>query len=46
MSAFATLIKLAKKGSIDKIAQLIEQENLNVNEIDPKSGKSLIHIAI
>ena len=46
MNTFGTLIKLAKKGSIDKISQLIDETNFNINELDAKSGKGLIHFAI
>ena len=46
MSTFVTLIRLVKKGSIDKISQTMEETNFNINEIDPKSGKGLIHFAI
>ena len=46
MNKFSTLVKLAKKGDVTKIEEIIEQGNANINEVDHKSKQGLIHIAI
>lgn len=46
MSKLPTLIKLLKKGEYDKLREALHSENINVNELDPKTGKSLLHMAI
>lgn len=46
MSKFSNLIKLAKKGDIERIIELLDEGKANINEIDPKSGRGLLHIAI
>ena len=46
MSRFPALIKLAKKGDTDKLVETLEQEKININQIDHKSGQGLLHIAI
>ncbi len=46
MSKFSNLIKLAKKGDIKKLGEQIEEGMNNINEIDTKSGRGLLHIAI
>lgn len=42
----AALVKLVKKGDCNKLREVIHSENVNVNEIDAKSGKALLHMAI
>lgn len=46
MSKFSNLIKLAKKGDIKKLGEQIEEGMNNINDIDTKSGRGLLHIAI
>lgn len=46
MSKFSNLIKLAKKGETERIVELLDEGKATVNEIDPKSGRGLLHIAI
>ena len=46
MSTFNSLIKYIKKGDVAKVGSIIESESVNVNQIDPKSGKGLLHLAI
>ena len=46
MSTFNSLIKCIKKGDAAKVRSIIESESVNVNQIDPKSGKGLLHFAI
>jgi ankyrin repeat protein len=46
MSKFGAVLKAAKKGDVEKMVQLMEEEKININEIDAKSGQGLIHIAI
>lgn len=44
--SFTFLIKLAKKGETHKLADALADTNININEVDPKTGRALIHIAI
>ena len=46
MSTFNTLIKWVKKGDTDRVRAILEGENVNLNQTDPKSGKGLLHLAI
>jgi ankyrin repeat protein len=46
MSKLPTLIKLLRKGEHEELNELLHSENVNVNELDPKSGKALLHLAI
>ena len=46
MNKFSTLVKLAKKGDVAKIEEILEQGNANINEVDNRSKQGLIHIAI
>ena len=46
MSRFAAVIKSAKKGDTQKVIQILDEDKLNVNELDGKSGLGLLHIAI
>jgi ankyrin repeat protein len=46
MSKLAGLIKLLRKGDHEKLSEALHSENHNLNELDPKTGKSLLHLAI
>lgn len=46
MNKIAVLVKLVKKGDYEKLREVIHSENVNVNEIDMKNGKALLHMAI
>lgn len=46
MSKLQALIKLVKKGEHERIKEILHTENVNSNEIDPKSGKAILHMAI
>ena len=46
MNQFDKLIKFVKKGDLEKVSEILQEATLNINELDPKSGKSLIQIAM
>lgn len=46
MNKFTQLIKVIKKGDIEKAAEILQETTLNINELDPKSGKGVIHLAM
>lgn len=46
MSNIEKISKLIKKGNIEKIAEFLQDPSLDINEVDPKSGKTLLHVAI
>jgi hypothetical protein len=46
MSKFTQLVKLVRKGEYEQLREILHSENVSINEIDPKSGKGLLHMAI
>lgn len=39
-------LKAIKKGDTDKIGEILQDPSFNVNDYDPKSGNTLIQVAI
>ena len=46
MSKAAALFKAAKKGDTERVIELLDENGINPNEVDSKTGRGLIHIAI
>lgn len=46
MSKLAALIKLLRKGEHGKLSEMLHCEPLNINELEAKTGKALLHLAI
>ncbi len=46
MNQFDKLIKSVKKGDIEKVSEILQSATLNINELDTKSGKSLLQTAM
>lgn len=46
MSTIEKIAKLIKKGNTDKLGEYLQDPSLDINELDPKSGKTLLQIAI
>lgn len=46
MSSAEKIAKIIKKGNTEKLAELLQQPSTDINELDPKSGKTLIQIAM
>lgn len=40
------IAKLIKKGDTEKIAELLQDPSLDINALEPKSGKTLTQLAI
>ena len=46
MSSTDRFLKAIKKGDTDKVGELMQSTDFNVNDYDPKSGKVLIQVAM